>query len=49
MRWREEGRHRSLTFDTKPEAEDFDRALRAAREQGRQAQRVRDALHRAAA
>lgn len=49
VRWREAGRHRSLTFATKPEAEEFDRALRSAREQGRHAQRVRDALQKAAA
>ena len=46
VRWREDGRHRSLTFATEREATDFDRALRETRQHERQQQRVREALQR---
>lgn len=44
MRWRQDGRHRSLTFATKREATAVDRALRQARQQAHQAQRIQEAL-----
>lgn len=49
VRFREDGRNKSLSFKTKREAEDFDKTLKSAREQAKQARRVREALERAQA
>jgi hypothetical protein len=47
VRWREDGRQRSLSFPTEREARAFDHALTATRQQARQAKAVREALERA--
>lgn len=47
VRWREDGRQRSLTFDTRKDATAFNRALADAKVQARQARAVAEALDRA--